>query len=249
LNETVDPGFAGLGLNNAKFNTNSVNLTGRVSYRMDINDNGLNFVPTAGLSYSRTSGSTLNFTGGEKLQLNSFNSIIGFAGGTIAKTVISPAGDAGTTYFMSGNYYHDFAKDRTSVFTDAGGGVSNITSGNIGGFGELSVGMNYVRILEDGPAGAKQLNTNIRADARVGKNVKKGPVNITGPLSFKAGLLTFGRDKIAEIIALPRFGTLEFRLSPKRHFLFFDADHMLRQDDRFFLSGLYRTVLFLPVWQ
>jgi outer membrane autotransporter protein len=173
LNETVLPGFFGLGLNNAKFSTNSTNITGRFSYRMDLNDEGLNLVPTAGLSYTHTSGSTVNFAGGESLRLSAFDSIVGFVGGTLAKTKIAPEGNAGTTYFGSANYYHDFAGDRKSVFTDALGGTQNITTKNIGGFGELSMGVNYVRILENGAAGAKQLNANVRLDTRFGSNVKK----------------------------------------------------------------------------
>ncbi len=64
LNETVLPTFFGLGLKNAKFSTDSTNVTGRVSYRMDLNEDGLNFVPTAGLSYTHTSAATVNFSGG-----------------------------------------------------------------------------------------------------------------------------------------------------------------------------------------
>ena len=172
LNETVNPGFFGLGLSDANFSTDSVNVTGRVSYRMDLNDSGLNFVPTGGLSYTRTSDSTVNFTGGETLRIDAFDSIVGFVGGTIAKTTIAPAGNAGTTYFGSANYYHDFASDRKSVFTDSLGGTQEITTQSIGGFGELSMGVNYVRILEDGAVGAKQLNANVRLDTRFGSNVK-----------------------------------------------------------------------------
>jgi autotransporter-associated beta strand protein len=173
LNERVNPGFFGLGLNNAKFSTNSVNFTGRVSYRLDINDEGLNFIPTGGLSYTRTSAANVNFAGGESLRTEGFDSIVGFVGGTLARTTISESGDSGTTLFGSANYYQDFAGDSKSVFTDSLGGTQNITTKNIGGFGELSMGVNYVRILENGPAGAKQLNANLRVDGRFGSNVTK----------------------------------------------------------------------------
>ncbi|MFN4172643.1 MAG: beta strand repeat-containing protein, partial [Pseudorhodobacter sp.] len=179
LSEVVSPGFVGLGLDgvSTKFKTNSVNFTGRLSYRMDMGQEGLSFVPTVGLSYTRTGSARLTFTGGQTLDIAAFDSITGFLGGTIARTTIAPTGDAGTTYFASANYYHDFAGDRKSVFTfvDPGDGLTktqNISSQNIGGFGELSVGINYVRILENGPAGAKQLNANVRLDGRFGKNVK-----------------------------------------------------------------------------
>jgi hypothetical protein len=52
LNETEVGGNSGLGLSDSTFETDSVNITGRVSYRLDLNDDGLNFVPTGGLSLS-----------------------------------------------------------------------------------------------------------------------------------------------------------------------------------------------------
>jgi len=114
----------------------------------------------------------VNFVGGETLKLDAFNSIVGFVGGTFAKTTINEAGDGGTTMFASGNYYHDFAGDRTSLFTSGGNPDQNITAANLGGFGEVSLGVNYVKVLEDGPAGAKQFNANLRLDKRLGRNVK-----------------------------------------------------------------------------
>ena len=174
LNETTFGGSSGLGLSNSKFKTDSVNVIGRVSYRMDINDKGVNFVPTAGLSVSHTSSGDLALTGGEKLHLNGFNSAVGFVGGTIAKTIINQAGDAGTTYFASGNYYNDFTGARTALFTDALLNTQSLSTENIGGFAEVSLGVNYVKILDGNSlGGAKQLNANIRADTRFGKNVKK----------------------------------------------------------------------------
>jgi fibronectin-binding autotransporter adhesin len=58
------------------------------------------------------------------------------------------------------------------VFTDTLNTAQEITTENIGGFGEFSLGLNYVRILEDGVAGAKQLNANVRLDTRFGDNVR-----------------------------------------------------------------------------
>jgi hypothetical protein len=47
----------------------------------------------------------------------------------------------------------------------------DLAIGSIGGFAEASIGLNYLKILEKGPGGAKQLNAAIRADARFGDNV------------------------------------------------------------------------------
>ncbi len=171
LNETVEADFEGLGLDDSSFSAKGVNFTGRLSYRLDLNDDGLNFVPTAGVSITRTGASRLDFTNGNVLDLHAYTSTVGFIGGTIAKSRINEAGDAGSTVFGSLNYYREFGGDRTSTFTTATGETTPITATPIEGFGEASVGWNYVKILESGPGGAKQLNANIRADARFGGNV------------------------------------------------------------------------------
>lgn len=173
LNEQVDDttGFRGLGLENADFDARSVNMTGRLSYRLDINDEGLSLVPTAGLSVTRTDGAQLNFAGGERLDLAAYTSTVGFVGGALARTTISPAGNAASTLFVSGNYYQEFGGDRLSRFVPVTGDAADIRSSSIGGYAEASVGLNYLRILEDGPGGARQVNANLRADARFGENV------------------------------------------------------------------------------
>ncbi|MGC5198934.1 hypothetical protein, partial [Aphanothece microscopica] len=88
-----------------RFSTSAITLSSRVSYAIELNDEGLSFVPTGGVAYTRNQGSTLTFDGGETLTIDAFDSIVGFVGGTLARTVISPEGNAGTTYFVSGNYY------------------------------------------------------------------------------------------------------------------------------------------------
>jgi autotransporter-associated beta strand protein len=174
LSEAVAAGPA-LGLSTRpEFDADSVNFTGRVSYRYDLNDDGLAFVPTAGLSITRTGSSRVTFDAGETLDLEDYTSQVGFLGGTLARSRINEAGNAGSTLFVSGNFYQEFGGDRQSVFTPSGGGaVTEISSESIGGFAEASVGWNYVRILEDGPGGARQLNANVRADARFGSNVSE----------------------------------------------------------------------------
>jgi fibronectin-binding autotransporter adhesin len=177
---TPDPTdlFQGLGLSDTTFDADSINFTGRLSYRYDLNEEGLAFVPTAGISVTQTDGSTLTFSNAtsDTLVLDPYTSKVAFIGGTLARSRIAPEGNAGTTIFVSGNYYKELGGDRTSTFTQDPAGAANvqaITASSIGGFAEASVGWNYVRILEDGPGGARQLNANIRADARFGENVSK----------------------------------------------------------------------------
>ena len=163
----------GLGLDDSEVESESVTISSRINYAHDLNDDGLSLVPTAGFAYTRTDESKLKFSGGEVLKLKAFDTIIGFAGGTLAQTSIAESGTAGTTTFLSAVYYNDFSGDRQSTFTDASGGSSDIDTTNLGGFGELSLGVNYVSLLEPGQWGpAKQLNANVRADARFGDDVE-----------------------------------------------------------------------------
>ncbi|MBC7138437.1 MAG: hypothetical protein H5U17_06730 [Defluviimonas sp.] len=163
----------GLGLDDSEVDSESVTISSRVNYAHDLNEDGLSLVPTAGFAYTHTGDSKLKFSGGEVLKTKSFDALIGFAGGTLAKTTIAESGTAGTTTFMSAVYYNDFAGDRDSTFTDALGGTSDISTSNLGGFGELSVGVNYVSLLDAGRwGGAKQLNANLRVDARFGDDVE-----------------------------------------------------------------------------
>lgn len=181
LSEEVNPGFLGLGLSNEpEFDTDTVTFTARVSYQIPLNDQGLAFVPTGGFAYSHTSDAEVTFDNGDLLELDSFDSFVGFVGGTIAKQSVSEDGLSGQAFFGSLNYYNDFGDDRTSTFF-RGAETEEISSSNIGGFGEASIGWNYVRILENGPAGAKQLNANVRADARFGGNVDES-YNLTAQI-------------------------------------------------------------------
>ncbi|MFN4158032.1 MAG: beta strand repeat-containing protein, partial [Gemmobacter sp.] len=185
LNETEIVSGSALGLRGDKFTTKGVNFTGRVSYNVIVNDQGLNFVPTAGVSVTRTGASTLTFSGSgfpgarNSLALDAYTSKVGFIGGTLAKSTINEAAASGSTVFVSANYYKEFGGARNARFTSfvqnpdlsISASTENIKSDNLGGFGELSLGWNYIKVLENGPAGARQLNTNLRLDTRFGKNI------------------------------------------------------------------------------
>ena len=170
---TLSDQAALIGLDGEEFSTRTTTVGTRVNYRIDLNDEkGISLVPTVGFNYSRTSGDTVVFNGDEVLTIDPFNTFIGFLGGTLTKTVVSPEGTSAMTYFASGNYYHDFSGNRTASYEDPGVvALSEIDLGGIGGFAEASIGLNYVKVLESGAGGAKQLNANIRADLRAGKNV------------------------------------------------------------------------------
>lgn len=167
---------APVGLDGLSYSTKATTIGTRISYRMDVNEEkGINFVPTAGFNLTHVSGDTLTLAGGETLEIEAFTSVVGFVGGALARTFIAEDGGSATTAFVSGNYYQDFGGDRGALFDIDGDGVDpqNVSVASIGGFGELSLGVNYVKVLDAGTAaGAKQLNASIRGDVRVGENVR-----------------------------------------------------------------------------
>ncbi len=182
LTDTPLPGFEGLGLNDTPFDTETITASTRISYRIDLNAPGMVFVPTAGLSISETTSSTVRFDSGETLDVENYDTTLGYIGGTLAKTVVAPSGTAGTTYFASANYYNDFSGDRTVVFTDNFGTTSEIETTNLGDFGEISLGLNHVTILDGRSSlGAKQLNASIRLDTRFGDAIEDA-YSITGQI-------------------------------------------------------------------
>ena len=181
VTETALAGFE-IGLDGLNYTTKSTTVGTRFNYRFDLNEEkGINFVPTVGFNYTTVSGNMLtlddnltplNTSDDETLTINGYNTVVGFLGGTLAKTKIDPEGASATTTFVSGNYYQDFGGDRTASYSNSTlPTAQQIDIGSIGGFAEASVGINYVKILDKGPGGAKQLNANVRADARFGPNV------------------------------------------------------------------------------
>ena len=181
LKETAFLG-APIGLDGLSYTTKSTTAGARFNYRFDLNEEkGINFVPTVGFNYTTVSGNmltlddnatALDLSDDETLTINGYNTVVGFLGGTLAKTRIDAEGASATTTFVSGNYYQDFGGDRTASYSNSTlPTAQQIDIGSIGGFAEASVGINYVKILDKGPGGAKQLNANVRADARFGPNV------------------------------------------------------------------------------
>ena len=88
-----------------------------------------------------------------------------------AKTIILPDQVSAVTPFVTGTLYNDFAPNPTSVFYDPATLNSTvITSQHLGTIGEVSLGLNYVKIF-DSETGPKQINATIRADARFSDRV------------------------------------------------------------------------------
>jgi len=167
-----------LGLNDADYSTSSMTLSGSVSYAFPLNDAGLVVIPTGGLALTRTKADAIFFeadpltnTPASTLTQGEYNSKVAFIGSTLAKTSINADGVSATTSFVTATYYNDFSDDLASNFT-IGSTTQAILTTSERSYGELSAGLNYVRILDGGGAtAAKQMNLAIRADARIGDDI------------------------------------------------------------------------------
>ena len=161
-----------LGLDGTEASSQALTMAARVNYTIPLEAPGMNFIPTAGFSFTRINGDTVALSGGSgSLVLNSYNTMLGFAGGTLARTVAGESGKEATTTFLTANYYQDFGDDPTSVFYDGLGGSQAITSSNIGGYGEIGIGLNYFADVAGRMGGVQRLNAAVRADVRSGDNV------------------------------------------------------------------------------
>ena len=62
---------------------------------------------------------------------------------------------------------------------------TSLSTEDLGVFGEVSAGLNYVRILDDGQVGpARQLNAGIRLDARVSDRIDAYNLTAQARLQF-----------------------------------------------------------------
>ncbi|MCG7630526.1 hypothetical protein MHM88_22220, partial [Epibacterium sp. MM17-32] len=162
------------GVRDQSYDSTGVTIGGSAGLSIPINEaKDLRIVPTLGFSLANIETDTLFFDNGE-LEIEEIESRVGFAGLTIAKTKIAASGTAAFNYFATATVYHDFGSPAVSNFylydSDTGernGEVLSSTSSNLGTYGELSVGMNFTKILQAGSAlPARQLDTSVRLDSR-----------------------------------------------------------------------------------
>jgi fibronectin-binding autotransporter adhesin len=178
VNNTSVGTFVPLGLTDEEFSSDAQTLSGSVSYAFPIQDTNFVVVPTAGFALTKTSTDVIEFDNGtDTLQLDDFSNNRAFIGATVARTIIGDSDNSFMRQFATATYYADFASDPTSTFTyDQDGdpatndlATQTVATENLGAYGEVSVGLNYVRIFDDGMAiPARQLDASIRADARFG---------------------------------------------------------------------------------
>jgi fibronectin-binding autotransporter adhesin len=192
INNEPRVGWVGLGLDNEKYTSTASTISGAVSYARAIGETGITVVPTAGFAYSQIKTDRINFTGIDAdpdvdatLDIADTYSAFGFIGASLSKTSYGDDGTTALNRFVTATLYNDFAPATESTFTDPGGTPETLRSENLGAYGEISAGVNFVKILDPGQVGAsKQFNASIRGDVRLSPTVKSWGITAQLRLQF-----------------------------------------------------------------
>ena len=176
-----------IGLIDQKFESDAQTLSGSVSYAFPLNEErGLNFVPTMGFAYTKSSTDPIYFEDDARLEIDDATTEVAFVGGTVSMTKIRPGGQSALTYFATGTLYKDFADETRSTYyaSPTGDGVESYSS-NLGQYTEASIGLNYTRLLERGkaPLNARQMSASVRLDGRFGETLDSW--GVTGQVRFQ----------------------------------------------------------------
>ncbi|SIS57331.1 hypothetical protein SAMN05421772_101563 [Paracoccus saliphilus] len=177
----------GLGLDNADFASTGSTLSGSFSYILPVGDDGWTVVPNVGFAYSRLSTDSIEFSDEFQLDFEDNESKVGFAGATIAKTFVQPESNSAIYAFATGTVYKDFADPGVSFLSRPGDESfepQRMTTDHLGTYGEISLGANYVKVLQPGPGlRPRQLSASARLDARAGDGLES--VGLTGQLRLQ----------------------------------------------------------------
>ncbi|MEP4552507.1 beta strand repeat-containing protein, partial [Tateyamaria sp.] len=175
-------GTSGLSsFSDVEYDNTGQTLSGAVGYSWPLasEDSGLTFVSSAGFSYSRNETDDVTLGTDGNLTFSNGFSRVGFLSASVAKSKILPDEESLISYFGTATVYNDFADDRNAVFTPTGGVARSLSLENLGAYGEVSLGVNYLKLLSPGDAGnARQLNASVRVDARFSDDVES--YGITG---------------------------------------------------------------------
>jgi len=158
----------GLSSFSTEYDNKGQTLSGAVGYSWSAADNpGLTFVSSAGFSFSKNETDDVVLGPDGVLTYEDGFSRVGFLSASVASTTILPDEISLISYFGTATIYNDFADERRSTFTPTGGTPRDLLLDNLGAYGEVSLGVNYLKLLTPGQAGnARQFNASLRLDAR-----------------------------------------------------------------------------------
>lgn len=175
------PGYTGLGLDETDFSSDTQTLSGSVSYGFPIGKSGWAVLPTMGFAWSKLSTDSIRFDEDYTLIFKDSTRKIGFAGATVAKTFVDNGRNSALYAFATGTWYKDFADPTISLFASAEN-TETLTTENLGSYGEVSVGANWIKVL--GPkARGRQISAGARIDARFGDQLDS--VGVSGQLRWQ----------------------------------------------------------------
>ncbi|MDF3416154.1 hypothetical protein HKX54_16240, partial [Sulfitobacter sp. M57] len=199
VESAANGGLDDLGVADQEYDSTSTTISGSVGYAFPLSEaSGLVFVPAVGVSHSRTSVDNLRFDGGTPgiagddgiLMIDDIVSTVGFVSATLSRSKVLPSGTAALNMFGTVTYYHDFGDDTTSRYfaLDANGLPEGepltTTSSNLGAYAEVSLGVNYTKLLQPGaPGGARQFDASLRIDGRFSGGLDS--YGITGQMRFQ----------------------------------------------------------------
>lgn len=177
---------AGLGLSSSDFSSKAHTLSGSFSYAYPLGDSGYTVVPTAGFAWSRFTTDSISFDDGYRIDFEDGTRKVGFVGATLAKSFINERDNSALYAYTTGTYYRDFADPMVSIFSREGAEddfpAQRLTSDNLKSYGEISLGMNYVKII-GGKTKPRQLSTGARIDARFSDGLDS--IGVSGQLRWQ----------------------------------------------------------------
>lgn len=170
FSEAVLGGGGGVGLAGAAMATSGIGANLRLSWRMSVGD-GLSFVPMAGMSLGRSAGGSVAVgpAGAPTATMTVAPHIsrIAMAGGRLERERASSSGSGWNRQYLTLAIFSDQSGDRRTTVTPTGGGApSSASTGNLGTYAEIGLGISTSRVIR-GRAGAPGLlDTWLRADLR-----------------------------------------------------------------------------------
>ncbi|NHF73849.1 hypothetical protein [Paracoccus xiamenensis] len=186
-NTPTSASSTGLGITDPDFSSDGYTLSGSVSYSMPIAKTGWNLTPTVGFAWSKYSTDSIRFSEGFRMEFDDSNRKIGFVGATVSKAFIRMEENAAIQTFATATYYKDFADAAISrLYNDRLDGYDTqvMTSDNLKSYSEVSIGANYVKVLDPSKAGGgRQFSTSARIDGRFGDSIDS--VGVTGQIRWQ----------------------------------------------------------------
>ncbi|MFV0294345.1 MAG: beta strand repeat-containing protein, partial [Paracoccus sp. (in: a-proteobacteria)] len=178
---------SGLGIQDSEFSSKGTTLSGAIAYSWPVKNTGWVLSPNMGFSWSKYSTDSIRFDDGFLLEFDDSERQIGFVGASIGKTFIQLEENSALHSFATATYYNDFADKAVSRLSNdslTGFTTQVMTSDNLKSYGEVSIGANYVKVLDPGSSGRpRQFSTSARIDGRFGDSIES--VGVTGQLRWQ----------------------------------------------------------------